>query len=260
MALAESGRHAEAIAALSDGRMSGLGAQTSFVFREWIAHNQALATSAGDDVVGSLRGARRRFQLALALALLLSGGLAFLTFRSIVGPVRGLRGSVESIAGGNFGVAVPFTEARDETGSLARSIDVLRRGAAAMEDQRWVKTNVATITGDAAGSGHPRRVRRAAAVGAGAGARRRRGGLLRPGARGDAPAADRPLRPGGVRPGPGVDRSRRGAPRPVRARGQAGAPGRPAAGLPACHLGPGRGGARRRPRPGRWRPARRSWR
>ena len=42
---------------------------------------------------------------------------------------------------------VPFTKATDEIGGLARSIDVLKRGAAAMEEQRWVKANIAKLTG-----------------------------------------------------------------------------------------------------------------
>jgi len=145
MSLAESGRHDEALALLT-GRVAGKGARASDAFREWIAHNQALATSAGDEAVTGLQSARRHFLLALSLAVLLSGGLGLLTFRRIVGPVRALQGSVESIVGGDFGVTVPFTHARDETGSLARSIDVLRREAAAMEDRRWVKSNVASIT------------------------------------------------------------------------------------------------------------------
>jgi PAS domain S-box-containing protein len=152
MSQSESGRRDEAVAGLLDQRLAGLGTRTSAAFRDWIAHNQALAAAAGDETIRSLASARRRVQLALALALLFAGGLGLLTFRSIVNPVRALRGSVETIAGGDFGVAVPFTQARDETGSLARSIDVLRRGAAAMEDQRWVKSHVATLTGGLQGA------------------------------------------------------------------------------------------------------------
>ena len=43
---------------------------------------------------------------------------------------------------------MPFTNAADETGELARSIDVLKRGAMAMDEQRWVKTHAARITGE----------------------------------------------------------------------------------------------------------------
>ena len=147
MALAEDGRRDEAARLLAGDRVAGLGARAGDALRDWIAHNQELAAGAGAATVAGLEDARRHSRLALALGLILSGGLGFLTFRRIVGPVRGLRGSVEAIAGGDFGAVVPFTAALDETGSLARSIDVLRRGAGAMEDQRWVKANVATLTG-----------------------------------------------------------------------------------------------------------------
>jgi two-component system sensor histidine kinase/response regulator len=152
IALAESQRRDEAIAELFGSRMAALGARTSGAFREWITHNQALATAAGDEALASLETARRRFQVALGLALLLSAGLGLLTFRRIVGPVRALQGSVESIAGGHFEAAVPFIDVADETGALARSIDVLRRGAGAMEEQRWVKAHVAALTGQLQGA------------------------------------------------------------------------------------------------------------
>ena len=146
MALADSGRHDEASALLDGARVSELGARIGGTLSQWIAHNQALADAAGEETIANLQSARRHFQLAVAFALALSVGLGLLTFRRIVGPVRALQGSVESIVGGDYAVAVPFTRAQDETGSLARSIDVLRRGAGAMEDQRWVKANVAAIT------------------------------------------------------------------------------------------------------------------
>ena len=132
--------------------MAGLGARVGDALRDWIAHNQGLAASAGEAAVAGLGDARRHSRVALASRLILSGGLGLLTFRKIVGPVRALQASVESIVGGDFGAAVPFTHAADETGALARSIDVLRRGAAAMEDQRWVKSNVATLTGGLQGA------------------------------------------------------------------------------------------------------------
>src|SRR5262245_50452245 len=147
MSLTDSGRHDEAAALLNGARMTDLGSRVGEGFREWIAHNEALAARAGEETVAGLGAARRRFLLALAVALLLSVGLGLLTYRSIVGPTRALQGSVETIVGGDYGSAVPFTRAGDEIGSLARSIDVLRRGAGAMEDQRWVMANVAALTG-----------------------------------------------------------------------------------------------------------------
>ena len=152
MALSDAGRREESAALLASARVAGVGTQASEAFREWIAHNQDLAKSAGAATLVSLGDARRNTGIAVALALLLSGGLGLLTFRRIVGPVRALKTSVESIVGGDFGAAVPHTHGVDETGALARSIDVLRRGAAAIEDQRWVKSNVATLTGNLQGS------------------------------------------------------------------------------------------------------------
>jgi HAMP domain-containing protein len=78
--------------------------------------------------------------------MLLSGMLGFLTFRRIVHPIRALQTSVESIAAGDYEQAVPFTGATDETGGLARAIDVLKLGAAAMEGRSWIKANAARLS------------------------------------------------------------------------------------------------------------------
>ena len=152
MSLADSGRAEEAARVLAGDEMASLGRRTGEVLSDWIAHNQALATSAGEAELRALGDARRHNRVALGLALVLSAGLGLWTFRRIVDPVRALQDSVESIVAGDFGVTVPFTGAADETGSLARSIDVLRKGAGAMEDQRWVKSNVAALTGGLQGA------------------------------------------------------------------------------------------------------------
>jgi two-component system sensor histidine kinase/response regulator len=132
---------------LASPSAADVGERSARALSEWIAHNEELALQAGESAVGSLEQARRQTHLALAIAVILAGALGLLTFRRIVSPVRALEGAVESIAKGNFAATVPFTPSLDEIGALARSIDVLRRGAAAMEDQRWVKANVATLTG-----------------------------------------------------------------------------------------------------------------
>ena len=207
MALADAGRREESAALLASPRVAGVGAHASEAFREWIAHNQDLAKSAGAATLVSLGDARRNTGIAVALALLLSGGLGLLTFRRIVGPVRALKTSVESIVGGDFGAAVPHTHAVDETGALARSIDVLRRGAAAIGGPALGQVPRGDTHWQPARVGDPRRVRRAAALGPGAGAGWGGSGLPRSGGRRDAAAADRPLRPGGVelRPRSGRD-------------------------------------------------------
>ena len=81
--------------------------------------------------------------IANSAALLLTGLLGYLTFRRIVRPIQALETSVKTIAAGDYAKEVPFTQATDETGGLARSVDVLKQGAAAMDEQRWVKSNAA---------------------------------------------------------------------------------------------------------------------
>jgi len=85
-------------------------------------------------------------------ALLLTAGLGWLTFRRIVHPIRALEASVKTIASGDYATEVPFVAKADETGGLARSIDVLKQGAAAMAEKRWVKTCTAQLTGAVQGA------------------------------------------------------------------------------------------------------------
>jgi PAS domain S-box-containing protein len=152
ISLTEAGRRDEAARLLASARVAGLGAKCSEVFRDWIGHNERLAASASEAAVGAIWDARRHVLVALALALVLSGWLGVQTFRKIVTPIQGLQTSVEAIVGGNYSVEVPFTRELDETGALARSIDILKRGAATMEEQRWVKTSVAALAGELQGS------------------------------------------------------------------------------------------------------------
>ncbi len=151
MVLAENGRPEEAIAAL-DGPVAELALRLSKSSSDWIRYNEDLARTAGRTVVEATQRTRRAILIAFALALALSGGLGALTFRRIVRPIRSLQSSVEAIAGGDYQRTVPFTNAADETGELARSIDVLKRGAMAMDEQRWVKTHAAGITGELQGA------------------------------------------------------------------------------------------------------------
>ncbi len=151
MSLAEAGRKDEANAVLS-GKLAVLGEKLSEISREWIQHNEAFATSAGQEALDAIEASRRNLLIAVLVALSLSGGLGWLTYRRIVHPIRSLETSVKSIAGGDYTQPVPFTQATDETGGLARSINVLKQGAAAMEEQRWVKTNTAKITAGLQGS------------------------------------------------------------------------------------------------------------
>ena len=152
MSLVDQGRAEEAVTVLND-RVSAIGVQLSAVSNEWIAHDQAAARAAGEESIAVINRFRRDMLIANTSALLLTGVLGFLTFRRIVRPIRALESSVTTIAAGDYGKAVPFVSAADETGGLARSIDVLKQGAAAMDEQRWIKANVSRLTGALQGAG-----------------------------------------------------------------------------------------------------------
>jgi PAS domain S-box-containing protein len=147
MALADEGHRDEA-GVLLMGPHAQLGDRLGKVSSEWVKYNELLAMSTGAATVQSIESSGWRMLAAFSFALALSGLLGWLTFRRIVLPIRALQTSVESIAQGDYAKDVPFRAAADETGALARSVEVLKQGAAAMDGQRWVKTNAAKLTGE----------------------------------------------------------------------------------------------------------------
>ena len=151
MSLAEHGQQEEA-QALLNGSVVGIGNRLSKVSNEWIQNNQELAAFAGQDAVRAVEESRRRIFVANTFLIVVTGLLGFFTFRRITSPLRALEASVKTMATGNFAQDVPFIQARDEVGELARSINVLKQGAAAMEEQRWVKSNAAKLTGELQGA------------------------------------------------------------------------------------------------------------
>jgi PAS domain S-box-containing protein len=153
VALAAEGRRDDATVFLLKGSTAQLGERLSTTSGEWIQHNKDVAHAAGKNALETIDESRSRMLIANSAAVLLTSLLGFFTFRRIVNPIRGLEGSVKTIAGGAYTKPVPFTDAADETGGLARSIDILKRGAAAMDEQRWVKSHAAKLTGDLQGVG-----------------------------------------------------------------------------------------------------------
>src|SRR5262249_17672175 len=147
MSLAERGRREEALALLN-GSVDSIVERLSKVSDELIQNNQELASAAGQDALSAVEESRGRLLVANTFVVLVTFLLGFFTLRRIVNPIRSLETSVKTIAAGNFAQEVPFTQATDETGELARSIDVLKRGAASMEQQRWVKSSGAKLTNE----------------------------------------------------------------------------------------------------------------
>ena len=151
MAFSQAGRRDEA-GALLHGRLGDVANQLSRESNEWIKYNQETAAAAGQESVALTERFQRQMLIANTAALLLTALLGFLTFRRIVNPVQALETTVKAVADGDYQKRVPFTDARDETGGLARSIDVLKKGAAAMDEQRWVKSNVSKLTPELQGA------------------------------------------------------------------------------------------------------------
>ncbi|MEO8594915.1 MAG: response regulator [Candidatus Solibacter sp.] len=152
ISLAGGGRKEEAIAKFYGGPLPLIGFQTLNVLGEWNQHNQALAGKAAQATLSAVQNSQRNLLIALAVAMAVSTLLGLLTFRRIVHTIRALQRSVEAIAAGDYAHAVPFTQVQEEIGALARSIEVLKLGAGAMEEQRWVKANIAALTGSLQGA------------------------------------------------------------------------------------------------------------
>ncbi len=151
MALSDQGRREDARVYLKD-YVSPLGDKVNQTSSAWIQHNRDLATSAGQSAMDSVKVYRHNMITAALAAMLMAGLLGWRTFKRIVDPIRGLERSVNVIAGGNYSKEIPYTEASDETGQLARSINVLKKGAGAMEEQRWIKASAAKITAELQGA------------------------------------------------------------------------------------------------------------
>ena len=112
------------------GRMRDVAVKVNEASEQWIHHNETAAATAAASMVETTENVRRRLLIAGVLGFLVTAGLGFLTFRRIVTPIRALEASVRTIAAGDYEKPVPYVQASDETGSLARSVEVLKEGAA----------------------------------------------------------------------------------------------------------------------------------
>jgi PAS domain S-box-containing protein len=147
MALVEEGRQQEAIARFK-GAFASIGNDLARALSEWIQYDKELGSSAARAAQATIEETRTEILAANAAALVLTGLLGLLTVRRIVKPIQALERSVKAVAAGDYTQYVPFTDASDETGGLARSIEVLKHGAAAIDEQRWVKSNASTLVGE----------------------------------------------------------------------------------------------------------------
>ncbi len=151
MTLAETKGRTEALAYF-DATIAPVGVSLGSTGTEWIEYNREVGDRAARASLGAIQTTRSQILVADLAVFLVTGLLGFLTFRRLATPIQALERSVEDIAKGDYSKSVPFTHATDETGGLARSIEVLKRGAAAIEEQRWIKSHTSEILGELQGT------------------------------------------------------------------------------------------------------------
>ncbi|MES2583524.1 MAG: PAS domain S-box protein [Pseudomonadota bacterium] len=89
---------------------------------------------------------------ARIIYLLMLGGfglglcMAWLTVQSIRRPSGRVRAAVEQLAQGQLDTVVPHADFSNEIGDLARAVMVLQTGARQMEEQNWLKSNLALLS------------------------------------------------------------------------------------------------------------------
>jgi PAS domain S-box-containing protein len=151
MALVEQGRRDDAIAQFR-ATAGPTGVTVTDLAGEWIHYNKDLGTAAAAAAIAAIDGTRSQILAVDLAALGLTALVGFLTFRRIVTPIQALERSVKTVAAGDYTQSVPFTDAPDETGGLARSVEVLKQGAAAIDEQRWVKSSASVVVGELQGT------------------------------------------------------------------------------------------------------------
>ena len=144
LSLATAGKRTEALAEFT-ATLTPLTSSVLDVMDRWIGYKEALADHSRKQASEAVSHSRRQLAAAITSMTLAVGWLGWLLYRQTVPPILSLRSSVESIAQGNYAQAVPFTESTDETGQLARSIDILKHTAGSTEDERWIKARVAHL-------------------------------------------------------------------------------------------------------------------
>jgi methyl-accepting chemotaxis protein len=87
---------------------------------------EAALDVAKDHAAAQRASATRMLGLELALlvaALLLAGGMMLLVSRRVTGPLGQMQAAMIKLAGGDFGVAVPGLERKDEIGAMANAVE-----------------------------------------------------------------------------------------------------------------------------------------
>ena len=113
---------------------------------DWLQFNSARTTERTRLTANEMSKAHTQLALASLAQMFLCGFIAYQTYRNVIGPIKSLQQSVEAITAGNYTHPVSRLAASDETGKLAREVEVLRRVAEAREGDRNLKIRINQIT------------------------------------------------------------------------------------------------------------------
>lgn len=110
--------------------------QVNQLFVDWLAainrfidYMEAQNRSIGQMVATSAGGFQQVAVIALGIGLLFAVAAATLVGRSIIVPIRKLRGVMQALAGGDQDVRIEALDRRDEIGEMARTVSVFRDNA-----------------------------------------------------------------------------------------------------------------------------------
>ena len=153
LAAVQSGNQDVAIAIVSSPNFQQIGTATDDVLAEAGAVKEEAARNSANHSREILQESQELTIALLVLGLAVGAGLGWVIGRSISRPSGRLRSAVEQLAAGNLDTTVPYTDAVNEVGDLARSIQVLQVEARQMEAQRWLKTHQAAIQSELQSAG-----------------------------------------------------------------------------------------------------------
>jgi len=135
----------EAAAYVSSSEFTADADKAEALLGEVVRLKEAGANEAAQRATALYQRAERLTIALIAAGLVLGALLAFVIAGSITRPSGELQEAVRRIADGQLELAVPFTDYNNELGSLARAIEVLETEARQMDEQRWIKANLAGL-------------------------------------------------------------------------------------------------------------------
>jgi hypothetical protein len=139
-------QEADAASFISSDAFARPGGAANAALGQLIQLKDAGAKAASERALAQSDEALRMTGVLLGGGLLGSLVIGWLSFRSIHGPAEQLRQAVEKLAAGQYDTDVPYLTYRNDVGSMAKSIQVLQAGARQIDDESWLKKNVAGIS------------------------------------------------------------------------------------------------------------------